>query len=540
MSHVRGLSLHEIRALRRQCANATPDHPPYPAACAKCRLGVGWLPHEGPQEEFLASQVREILYGGQSGGGKTAALVAMPLRWADHPKFQALILRRDTTQLGKLLKEAAEIYPKVVRGARPRYTGNACVWRFPSGAQVRFDHCQLESDIARYDGDEFQICGFDELTHFSKAMFVGINARCRSPAPGLPRYARATSNPGGDGHEWVFERWRPWLDPKCAEAVGLPERRDRSGELLPPAAPSTVLWFDPETDKIVSVDTPHAISRTFIPAKLEDNPSLDLNAPEYRASLMALDAVRRAQLLRGDWLAKPARGAYFKRAWFKMVTTRPTADVVARVRCWDLAATEQGPGKKQGKNPDWTVGELWSKTRDGRLWLENVRRFRGTPLEVERAIESAAEADGRAVRIRLPQDPGQAGKAQAANFVRTLAGYNVRAKQVTGDKVTRAGPFSAQVEGGNVHVVEGAWNTAFFEELEAFPEGGHDDQVDAGADAIEELATDSPWSGDLDKYQGFRPRDISGDGRQSWQRGEFDRPASHSSDTDRLKRSGRW
>jgi predicted phage terminase large subunit-like protein len=137
-----------------------------------------------------------------------------------------------------------------------------------------------------------------------------------------------------------------------------------------------------------------------------------------------------------------------------LATTPPTADVVARVRCWDLAATEQGPGKRQGKDPDWTVGELWSRTKDGRFFIENVIRFRGTPLEVEQAIANTAKLDGSGVRIRLPQDPGQAGKAQAANFIRMLAGYNLRAKQVTGDKVTRAGPFSAQVEGGNVYVVE--------------------------------------------------------------------------------------
>ena len=221
--------------------------------------------------------------------------------------------------------------------------------------------------------------------------------------------------------------------------------------------------------------------------------------------LQALDNVRREQLLNGNWLAQPGKGAYFKRVWFNMLKVGPS-DVIARVRAWDLAATEQGPGRKQGRDPDWTVGELWAKTRDGRFVLEDVIRFRGRPLEVDATIESTAKRDGKGVSIRLPEDPGQAGKAQAEHYVRMLAGYRVKTKRVTGNKVTRAGPLSSQVEGGNVYIVEARWNSAFFEELEAFPEGGHDDQVDAAADALEELVGEVSWSNDLYKYPGFQSR----------------------------------
>lgn len=69
-------------------------------------------------------------------------------------------------------------------------------------------------------------------------------------------------------------------------------------------------------------------------------------------------------------------------------------------------------------------------------------------------------------------------------------------RNVTGDKITRAEPFAAQWQAGNVEVVRGPWNDAFFSELEAFPEGGHDDQVDAAADGFTAL----PMSGERPDY----------------------------------------
>ena len=89
---------------------------------------------------------------------------------------------------------------------------------------------------------------------------------------------------------------------------------------------------------------------------------------------------------------------------------------------------------------------------------------------------------------RLPQDPGQAGKAQAADFVKFLAGYKVKTQTVNGDKVTRSEPFAAQWQAGNVDVVAGDWNEAYFNELEQFPDGAHDDMVDASSDAFISLA----------------------------------------------------
>src|SRR5262249_50554839 len=97
---------------------------------------------------------------------------------------------------------------------------------------------------------------------------------------------------------------------------------------------------------------------------------------------------------------------------------------------------------------------------------------------------NTAAEDGPDVEIALPQDPGQAGKAQAAALVRALEGFAVRATPESGDKVTRFGPFSAQAEAGNVYVLRAPWNDAWFSALESFPTAAHDDDADATSRAF--------------------------------------------------------
>lgn len=174
-----------------------------------------------------------------------------------------------------------------------------------------------------------------------------------------------------------------------------------------------------------------------------------------------------------------AEGGMFKPAWFgSAIGEGDLPPNRQRVRAWDLASTLDG---------DFTVGVLMSKDKDGVFYIEHVKRFRGTPLDVETQILKTARDDGRSVSIRLPQDPGQAGKAQAANLIRKLAGFVVKAERMSGSKAVRAEPFAAQVEARNVRLVQGVWIEAFKDELSTFPLGAHDDQVDAASDAFNAL-----------------------------------------------------
>ncbi len=212
----------------------------------------------------------------------------------------------------------------------------------------------------------------------------------------------------------------------------------------------------------------------------------ELLFPE-RFPLIAVDqlkASKGAYAFASQYQQRPAPrdGGMFKPQWFTVVDAAPLDGEV--VRAWDLAATIPTPGR----DPDWTVGMKVRRGRDKIFYIEHISRTRGSPMEVQHLVRRIAEADRYSVRQLIPQDPGQAGKYQADAFVRLLAGYNVRTQTVTGDKVTRANPASAQAEAGNIKLVRGPWTEAFLAEIATFPSGRHDDQVDAVSDAINALA----------------------------------------------------
>ena len=140
------------------------------------------------------------------------------------------------------------------------------------------------------------------------------------------------------------------------------------------------------------------------------------------------------------------------------------------VRAWDLAATEGG---------DWTAGVKLARSAEGSFQVQDVVRLQGGPEQVVHAIRRTAERDGVGVAVGLPQDPGQAGRSQVAFLTARLAGWRVVSSPESGAKGTRAMPVASQVNAGTVSVVAGAWNEAFLAELEDFPGGAHDDQVDA-------------------------------------------------------------
>ncbi|GAA2867382.1 phage terminase large subunit [Aminobacter niigataensis] len=177
----------------------------------------------------------------------------------------------------------------------------------------------------------------------------------------------------------------------------------------------------------------------------------------------------------------PRSGGMFQRGDFEIVDAVPAGAV--RCRAWDFAATQQ----KAGKQPDWTVG-LRMAWVGGVFYVEDVKRDRWSPADVERNLKNTASQDGLPVRIRMPEDPGAAGKADAATKIKLLAGYDVIAVRPTGEKSVRAKPASAQAEAGNVKLVRGPWNETFLDEVCSFPNAQHDDQVDAFADALNELA----------------------------------------------------
>jgi len=430
-------------------------------------------PQAGPQEQFLSSPADIVIYGGAAGGGKSWGLLLEPLRHVTtNPAFAAVFFRRNTVQIrnpGGLWDESRGLYP--MSGGRP--IANVLEWRWPFGGRIKFAHLEHEQTVYDWQGAQIPLICFDELTHFTKGQFFYMLSRNRSTC-GVKPYIRATTNPDADS--WVKEFIAWWIDQETGYAI--PER---SG---------VIRYFIRVNDSIVWADSPAELreqygadvepkSFTFILARLTDNQILLAKDPGYKANLMAQNAVERARLADGNWKVRPAAGMYFKREWCQIVDAAPSDLEI--VRGWDLAATE----KNDLNDPDSTASVKVGRSRStGRYCILHRSTMTVGPHKVEKAIVTTASADGRSVVVRLPQDPGQAGKSQAQTLVTKLTGYTVKITRPTGDKIVRFSPFSAQCEAGNVDVLRGPWNSELFDALEAFPEARHDDDVDACSEAF--------------------------------------------------------
>lgn len=257
---------------------------------------VIFQPNAGPQTEFLAASEQEVLYGGAAGGGKSFAMVVDPIRYFDNPAFQGLLLRRSTEELRELINISKQLYPKVYPKAN--WTERDKTWRFPSGASLWMSYLERDDDVMRYQGQAFSWIGFDELTQWPTPYpWDYMRSRLRtSKNSGLPLCMRATSNPGGPGHQWVK---KTFIDPSTPNKAFW--AKDLEGNLLTWPANSKYAIQNDLVGKPM-------FKRRFIPATLFDNPYLAEDGG-YEANLLSLPEHQRKQLLEGSW--DVAEGAAF-------------------------------------------------------------------------------------------------------------------------------------------------------------------------------------------------------------------------------------
>lgn len=424
------------------------------------RLPAEWIPHSpevqlpdgtsrfnAKQALFLSpvvNQLRDVYYGGAAGGGKSDAILMAALQFVDDPGYSAVIVRKTYPMLdqpGGLIQRALEW----LTPTRAVWNTGKHRWSFPSGSTLSFRHMTNQQAIADYQGSEYDFVGVDEVTDFSLEQFVFLFSRLRRSvaSTGIPLRVRSASNPIGPGRAWVEQRYV----------------RKRSP------------------------------GRLFIAARLEDNPALDLEA--YDRSLRELGDVTYQQLRWGDWDVKP-EGVMFKRHWFPVMERDLVPTKLKLLRRWDLAATEtpQGKAARAQNDPDWTVGLLLGRhDADGRYFVLDVERFREDPGDVEAHIKAVASQDGRMVPIRMEQEGGASGKSLISHYRRhVLDGYDFRGVSSTGNKEVRATPVAARAQAGDIVVVRSPWVEVFLDEVSAFPEGLHDDQVDALSGAYSDLS----------------------------------------------------
>lgn len=262
-----------------------------------------WQPHPAnrPQVQAYLSDAFETLYGGAAGGGKSDLLLGL----ARTMHRRSLLLRRTFPDLERsLISRSLEFF-----GEQKFYNASKHIWNI-DGRRIEFGHMerigtpQVPADEAQYASAPYDGIFWDQLEQFTEYAYVFMFSRARS-ADGKRVRIVASANPVGEGVEWIMRRWRAWLVDKTAK-------------------PGEILWYRTDeqgNDVQTTKDHPDAVSRTFIPAGLKDNPYLN---DDYRRGLMLLTEPLRSALLSGNWSAMLTDDAYqvIPRAWVKAAMAR--------------------------------------------------------------------------------------------------------------------------------------------------------------------------------------------------------------------------
>jgi hypothetical protein len=265
-------------------------------------------PQEGFQKKFMSTAADICIGGGAAGVGKTFVELMEPLRHIRNKNFGAVIFRRTYPQItmqGGLWDESKNLYPFC--GAIPNES--ELQWNFLSGAKITFRHMLNESVLDQYQGAQIPLIEYDELTHFTKRMFMYLLSRNRSTS-GVRPYVRATCNPDPDS--WVAEYISWWIDQETGFPI--PERAGKLRYMV--ADQDQFVWGDTknevfekarhvfQSDAVLRTGlTPEQIikSVTFIPGSIYENKELLKKDPAYIGNLMAQDEAMQARLLHGNW-----------------------------------------------------------------------------------------------------------------------------------------------------------------------------------------------------------------------------------------------
>lgn len=281
------LNSPDLSELERMIAGLTGEQRAEVERLASKELSKAFLSNPGPQTTAMLSEADILLYGGQAGGGKSALEIGA---WFDG-HYDGLVLRREATQLDGLIQFCREI-------GEPNYGtyvgGHEKVFKRNDGGKLKFAGLNQPDDWRKHAGNARDFMAFDEAGEFLKEQVFSLIGWLRSTKEGQRCRVILGSNPprGGDG-EWMIAEFAPWLDPS------FPNR----------ASPGELRWAIVVGGETEWVDGPgiyerngedyEAMSRTFIPASLDDNPYLKDTG--YRAKLQSLPEPLRSQLLYGDF-----------------------------------------------------------------------------------------------------------------------------------------------------------------------------------------------------------------------------------------------
>lgn len=271
-------------------------------------LKSAWLPNPGPQTSAYESRADILLYGGAAGGGKTDLLLGLAL--TKHER--SVIFRRAYVDLRGVEERLIGMI-----GSRDGYNGADMILR-RDGRLLEFGALEKPGAEFSWQGRPHDLIGFDEGAQLAEAKVRFVMGWLRTTTAGQRCRVVIASNPpiGGEG-EWLVRWFAPWLDDLYPNPAAPGELRwavtDASGETV---------WVDGPGVHVVGGQELEALSRTFIPARLDDNPYL--SGTNYRAQVQSLPEPLRSKLLEGDFLAgaEDAENQVIPSAWVEAAQAR--------------------------------------------------------------------------------------------------------------------------------------------------------------------------------------------------------------------------
>ena len=392
-------------------------------------------PQPGPQTILMLAPCQDILYGGARGGGKTRGVIIKIVqhvqKWGD--KAKVIVFRRSYRELEEVQAQCKEVFSRLGWNYKKMET----TWFAPNGAVVRLRYLKEDKDADKYQGHQYTLIIVEEIGNFrSPEPIKKIKATLRS-AHGVHCQFIATANPGGPGHDWVKE------------------------EYITPSPPMI-----PHNDPITG------IPKMFIPSKLEDNPILMINNPQYSNQLKGTGPEWLVRAWRqGDWNIHPG-GNVFKREYWKRYKTLPVLTQI--VGSWDT-------GYKTTDDSDRSAGTFWGMSQNAIYLLGAWAGKEEFPELINRV---KAHAVSHECNITLIED-----KASGQSLIQSLRRHTrlpVKAISVDDDKLARAYSVTPLIEGGTVYIPEepSEWLNDYVEEMAAYPQGRYDDFVDSTSQAL--------------------------------------------------------
>ncbi len=318
-----------------------------------------------PQRLAMASKADVLGYGGSAGGGKTDLLLGL----AATQHQRSVIFRRVFPSLRGVIERSREIFnPGGVEHGKDRFNESLHRWSLAGGRMVEFEAMQHEKDKGKQRGRPRDFYGIDEATEFSRSQVEFVMAWNRSTDPGQHCRTVMTFNPPIDeAGSWVVDYFLPWLAYLHPDTLTHPN----------PANPGELRWFATIDGKETECESggpfEHGdemikpLSRTFIPAKLVDNPYLANTG--YEAVLQSLPEPLRSQMLHGDFSAsvEPDPWQIIPTPWVKAAQAR----WLEREKPEDVTLSGVGLDPARGGQDKATIAKRYA------TWFAEVTSFPG-------------------------------------------------------------------------------------------------------------------------------------------------------------------